>query len=105
MTAQGQAALSARVETWLETRPSWLRASAQGTLATRKRPDDAGIDVLADHCLAEAVGPVPGFCCGRFPTSRALTRLAPDPSAGVLRPSHRRVGSQRQRKVGLCPAS
>lgn len=59
MAAQGQAAPPATVEAWLDTRASWLRAATQGILATGKRPDEAGIDALADHCLAEAAQSLP----------------------------------------------
>jgi energy-coupling factor transporter ATP-binding protein EcfA2 len=79
MAAQGQAALPASVETWLETRPSWLRAAAQGMLATGKRPDDAGIDVLADHCLAEAASslakPHPNIAQGLIQAAATGPRL------------------------------
>lgn len=59
MTSQGTTAHPVAVEAWLDHRPSWLRLAAQDILQSAKRPDDAGIDLLADLCQAEAAGVLP----------------------------------------------
>ncbi|MCO7473039.1 AAA family ATPase [Stenotrophomonas maltophilia] len=42
------------LESWLDTRPSWLRMAADGLVRDRRNPNEQEIDALADHCMQEA---------------------------------------------------
>lgn len=42
------------LESWLDSRPSWLRMAANGLVRDRRAPNDQEIDALADHCIQEA---------------------------------------------------
>jgi energy-coupling factor transporter ATP-binding protein EcfA2/Mrp family chromosome partitioning ATPase len=54
MTSQEKGAAPIEIETWLNSRSSWLRAAAHDLIAHRRMPDEAGIEALAEHCLQEA---------------------------------------------------
>lgn len=54
MTSQGEGFAPIEIEAWLNGKASWLRAAAHDLIKQRRMPDEAGIDVLAEHCLQEA---------------------------------------------------
>ena len=54
MTSQEEGSAPIEIESWLNSRASWLRAAAHDLITYRRMPDEAGIDALADHCLQEA---------------------------------------------------
>lgn len=86
MATQGNAAPAAAVEAWLDDRPNWIREAAQKLVDTGKMPDQAGIDALADQCLAEASGtleaghpkivPASSRSCSELPLSTLTDRLS-----------------------------
>jgi hypothetical protein len=43
-------------ELWLSTLPKWLQTAAADVIVGQKMPDDAGIQVLVDLCIAETSG-------------------------------------------------
>lgn len=68
------------LESWLDTRPSWLRMAADRLVQDRRNPNEQEIDALADHCMQEAEKTL----AAKHP---ALTPgvILGTPSAGTLR--------------------
>ncbi len=68
------------LESWLDTRPSWLRMAADGLVRDRRNPNEKEIDALADHCLQDAAKTL----AAKHP-SLAPGVILGTPSAGTLR--------------------
>lgn len=54
MKSQEEGSAPIEIETWLNSKSSWLRVAAHDLITQRRMPDEAGIDALADYCLQEA---------------------------------------------------
>ena len=52
--AKSNSSVSISLESWLNSRPSWLRMAADGLVSNRRMPTDQEMDALASHCLKEA---------------------------------------------------
>lgn len=52
--AKSNSSVPTSLESWLNSRPSWLRMAADGLVNNRRMPTDQEMDALASHCLKEA---------------------------------------------------